>query len=96
MTLQLYTPEKLDHLALQLLDLAGVLRNMANRSREHGIADLPIHDKKALEWCASLDHWAHKAQAEVELRIRQAMAERRALSAEAAPSRSTEKPAREH
>jgi len=93
MTLELYTPEKLDQLALQLLDLAAVLRSMANRSREQAITDLAIHDKKALEWLASLDHWAHKAQAEVELRVRQAMAERRALAAGNTLDRSTDRPA---
>jgi len=81
MTLQLYDPERLDQLALRLLDLAAAMRGMANRCREHGIDDLTIHDKKALEWCAKLDHWASKSQAEVEVRVRQAMAERRALSA---------------
>jgi DnaJ-domain-containing protein 1 len=81
MTLELYDPDRLDQLALRLLDLAAIMRDMANRSREHGIADLTIHDKKALDWCAKLDHWAHKSQAEVEIRVRQAMAERRALSA---------------
>ena len=88
MTLQLYNPDRLDQLALRLLDLATVVRNMANRSREHGITDLAIHDKKALEWCARLDHWAHKSQTEVEVRVRQAMAERRALAA-ADPQEST-------
>ncbi len=54
---------------------------MANRSRDFEIADLAIHDKKALEWFVKLDHSAHKLRAEVEIRVRQAMAERRALVA---------------
>jgi hypothetical protein len=81
MTLQPYSPEKLDQLALRLLDLAAILREMANRSREHEIADLALHDKKALEWCVKLQNWAHKSQADVELKIRQVKAERRAMAA---------------
>ena len=47
----------------------------------HEIADLALHDKKAQEWCDRLDEWAHKSQAELEMRIRQARARRRARSA---------------
>ena len=81
MTLQPYDPKQLDDLALHLLDLAGIVRHMANRSREHGIADLPLHDKKALEWCAKLEQWAHKSRADLEVRILQDRAERRGRSA---------------
>jgi len=81
MTLELYTPEKLDRLALQLLDLAAIVRNTANRSREHDIAGLPLHDKKAREWSASLDRWVRKAEAEMDLQVRLAMAGRRGLAA---------------
>jgi len=81
MTLQRYDPQRLDQFALRLVDLAAMLREMANSSREHGIADLPLHDKKALEWCAKLEDWLHKARADLEVRIRQAQARRRALSA---------------
>jgi hypothetical protein len=80
MTLQPYDAEKLDQFALQLLDLAAVVRSTANRSREHGITDLAIHDKKAQEWCARLAHWAHKIQAELELKVVQTRAQRRAQS----------------
>ncbi len=60
MTLQTYDPQQVDQLALRLLDLAAVVRQMANRSRENGIADFALHDKKALEWCAKLEQWARK------------------------------------
>jgi hypothetical protein len=80
MTLQRYDPQRLDQLALRLVDLVATLREMANSSREHGIADLPVHDKKALEWCAKLEDWLQKAQADLEVRIRQARARRRALA----------------
>jgi hypothetical protein len=78
MTLQPYDPYKLDQMALRLLDLASIVRQMASRSREHGVADLALHDKKALEWCAKLEQWAHKTRADLEVRILQDRAERRA------------------
>ena len=80
MTLQPYGPNKLDQLSLRLLDLAGVLREMAHNSREHGIEDLALHDKKALEWCANLDDWAHKARAELDIKVHHTRSRRRASS----------------
>lgn len=77
MTLQAYNPEQLDQLALQMLDLAAAIRHMANRSREHGVTDLVLHDKKALEWCAKLQQWTHKVQSDLEVRILQSRAEKR-------------------
>jgi hypothetical protein len=77
MTLQTYNPHKLDQFALRLLDLAAIVRQMANQGREHGVADLAMHDKKALEWCAKLEQWAHKTRADLEVRILQDKAERR-------------------
>jgi hypothetical protein len=70
MTLQSYDSDKLDQFALLLLDLAGVVREIANLSKEYEI-DLPLHDKKALEWCAKLDYWAHKTRADLDVKIRQ-------------------------
>ena len=81
MTLQAYDPDQVDQFALRVLDLAAVLRQMANRSREHGIADFALHDKKALEWCSKLEQWAHKTQADLEVRILQDKAERRGRAA---------------
>jgi hypothetical protein len=81
MTLQPYDPQKLDHFALRLLDLAAICREMANRSREHGIADLALHDKKALESCDKLEKWAQKIRADLEVRILQEKAARRAANA---------------
>lgn len=81
MTLQTYDPNQVDQFALRLLDLAAILRQMANRSREHGIADLALHDKKALEWCAKLEQWAHKTRADMELRILQERAAQRGRTA---------------
>ncbi|MEN6451348.1 MAG: hypothetical protein ABFC96_12725 [Thermoguttaceae bacterium] len=81
MTLQAYDPKQLDQFALRLLDVAAILREMARRSREHGITDLAMHDKKALEWCAKLEQWAERTRADVEVRILQDRAERRGRTA---------------
>ena len=77
MTLQTYNPQQLDQFALRLLDLAAIVRQAANESREYGIADLPVHDKKALEWCVKLEQWARKTRADLEVRILQHRAEMR-------------------
>lgn len=81
MTLRTYDPSKLDKFALRLLDLASIVRQMSNLSREQGIEELPLHDKKALEWCAKLEQWAHKTRADLEVKILQDKAERRGRSA---------------
>jgi hypothetical protein len=81
MTLQTYDPHNLDQFALRLLDLAAVVRQMANRSREQGVADLALHDKKALEWCAKMEQWAEKTRRDLEVRILQDKAERRGRKA---------------
>ena len=81
MTLQTYDPEKLDRFALRLLDLASIVRQMASHGREYGIADLALHDKKALEWCANLEQWARKTQADLEVRILQDKAAQRGRAA---------------
>jgi hypothetical protein len=81
MTLQTYSPQQLDQFALRLLDLAAIIRQMAHHSREYGIADLALHDKKALEWCVKMERWAHKTQADLEVRILQPKAEQRGREA---------------
>jgi hypothetical protein len=81
MTLQVYNPHKLDQFALRLLDIAAVVREMAHKSRESGITDLAVHDKKAAEWCANLEQWARKTQADLEVRLLQDKAERRGRAA---------------
>ena len=80
MTLKPYDAHMLDDLALRLLDLAALLRRMALRSRENGVEDLAIHDKKAREWIGNLERWARKSLADVELRILEGRASQRALS----------------
>jgi len=81
MTLKPYDPAMLDQFALRLLDLAAVIRRIAQKSRENEVSDFALHDKKAQEWLANLEHWAQKCQAEMEMRILEARAARRAASA---------------
>jgi hypothetical protein len=78
MTLAPYTPSQLDQLALRLLDIAAIVREMANSSREHDVTELNLHDKKAQEWCDKLEHWVRRGQADLEVRVRAARATRRA------------------
>lgn len=81
MTLQPYDAAKLDQFTLRLLDIAATVREMSLTCREQDVTDLALHDKKALEWCGHLQDWAHKAQADLEVRIRQARARHRAITA---------------
>lgn len=81
MTLQTYDPTQLDQLALRFLDLASMVRKMAHDSREYGVVDLTLHDKKAIEWCLKLEQWARKTQADLEIRILQDKAEKRGRAA---------------
>jgi hypothetical protein len=70
----------LDHFALRLLDLAGEVRRMAQASREHAIDDFALHDKKALEWISNLERWVRKARADLEMRVIESRASRRAMT----------------
>ena len=65
MTLQPYDPEKLDQFALQLLDLASVLRQMASRAREEQVDVVHLNDRKAREWLENLSIWVSKAESDL-------------------------------
>ncbi len=65
MTLQPYDPEKLDQFALQLLDLASVLRRMAELSREEQVDGFRLNDRKAREWIEKLSNWVPKAESDL-------------------------------
>jgi hypothetical protein len=82
MTLTNYTAGQLDQLALRLLEIAAIFREMAVRSREQEVEPLPLHDRKAQEWCDKLEHWARRAQAEMDVKMRMARAARRAQAIE--------------
>ena len=89
MTLIPYPPQRLDDLALRLLDLAATVRKMANSSRDNGISDFELHGQKIEEWLAKLEDWANQGDADLGAAIRRAQGARRAQAALApsAPSR---------
>jgi hypothetical protein len=77
MTLTPFTPETLDGLALRLLDLAAMLRDMANTTRDHDVSGFQLHVNKVNEWLAHLENWGHDGQAKLEtLLIKQRGAQR--------------------
>jgi hypothetical protein len=80
MTLKPYDPEMLDQFALEFLDLAAVMREMASSSRDHEIVDFALHDKKAKEWLDGLTRWVQKSRTELELKIIDVRANRRAMA----------------
>lgn len=67
MTIEQYTPEKLDQFTLRLFDIASEVRDLANRAREASFNEIPIHDKKALLWIENLELWVHKSRANFEI-----------------------------
>ena len=69
MTLIPHSPATLDALALRLLDVAALVRGMANSSRENRIESLPLHGNKAQEWMGRLEEWAHDGAARLELQV---------------------------
>ena len=71
MTLQAYSPEKMEKLAFRLLDISAQLRSIAKDLRTHQLEDLKINDKKALLWCENLEIWAQKNRNNLDLILRQ-------------------------
>ena len=70
MTIEQYTPEKFDQLALRVFDLASELREIANGARQAEAENLPVHDKKALLWLDNLEQWAAKTRISFEIMTR--------------------------
>jgi len=65
MTLEAYDADRLDRLALRMLDLCGRVREMARQSRDEGLENLHLHDRKALEYLDQIEQWLYKAEAEL-------------------------------
>lgn len=78
MTLEPYTVERLDSLALRLLDLASTARNLSKIMQTQEIPNLVLNDRKALEWIAKLEAWCEKSEAAAEVAARRARGARRA------------------
>jgi len=70
MTLQAYTPEKMEKLALRLLGISAQLGGIAKDLRTYQLEELRINDKKALLWCENLEIWAQKNRNNLDLILR--------------------------
>ena len=84
MTLQAYDPNKLDDLALRVLDISCIFRSMAGKARADQPPKLNLQDRKAHEWLNNLEQWARKSEAELEMAI---LRHRGAAKAQEAPRR---------
>ena len=69
MTLQSYSPEKLDELTLRALDLAASLREMAKKCRLNDMPSVELHAHKAIEWLGRLEEWVQKSSADLDVKI---------------------------
>lgn len=78
MTREAYEPERLDALALRLLDLCGQVRRLAVAARTAEIPAVELHDRKALEWIEKLEQWAVGAESDLDRQVKRAAAANRA------------------
>jgi len=62
MTLQQYGPERFDDIALRLIDLAALMREMAEQHREGKVKALALNDRKLREWLGNIEAWAEQAR----------------------------------
>jgi hypothetical protein len=85
MTLEAYDADRMDGLALRLLDVCGRIRIMANRCRDEQLASVTLHDRKALEWIEKLEDWLARSESDVNraaLKVRGKQRARQAKSAQ--------------
>ena len=80
MTLESYSPDELDQLALRALDVCGRLRQLAQSSRAEDLTTITLHDKKALEWLSKLEEWVHKTEADLAVQVLKNRGRRKAMS----------------
>lgn len=81
MTLEPYTPRRLDELAMRLFDAAASVRQLSVRALSEGIDALDLHDKKTLEFLTRIEDWIHRAEANLQFAARRAQGARRAKAA---------------
>jgi hypothetical protein len=85
MTLEAYDPDRLDQLALRMLDLCARVRAMARASRDEGLGKLDLHDRKAREHLDRFEEWLYKAEAELPRAIMRERGRRHAQKAQSRP-----------
>jgi hypothetical protein len=86
MTLEVYDPQRLDNLALRLLDLAAALRKMSNLCRDENPEGFQLHDRKALEWLSRLDEWTIDTSLKLDRALIRTKARQKALKTAASPA----------
>lgn len=70
MTIENYTPEKLEGCALRLLDIAAEIHAIARQMRQNDIADISLNDKKAILLFEELEAWTIRSKSKAEIVIR--------------------------
>jgi hypothetical protein len=78
MTLEPYDPDRLDRMSLRLFDLSSRVRAMAQKCREDQLAQIELHDRKALEWLEKFEEWLFRAEGELGRSALKSRGERRA------------------
>jgi hypothetical protein len=78
MTIKSYEIQQIDDLGLRLFDLAAQVRALSLRAQEAKTTQIPLHDKKALEWITKLEEWVIRSENDADLAIRRAQGTRRA------------------
>ena len=81
MTLQPYNAAQVEQVALQVLDIACVLRKISHKISDDHELEFALHDRKAQEWIARLTEWARKSEAELEMALIRRRGARRAMKA---------------
>ena len=71
MTINAYSSDQLDQLALRFFDLAAQLRGIARQARQQNLVHIPIHDRKAIQWCENLDIWAKKTEINFQIALQE-------------------------
>ena len=71
MTKQAYDPEKVEKLAFRFFDLGSQLREIAKSMRQNDLSEIPLNDKKALQWINELEIWVKKNQGSYEIMVKQ-------------------------
>lgn len=86
MTREAYDPDRLDQVALRLLDICGRVRMLANRCREAELPSVTLHDRKAREWIDKLEEWLVRSEGDVTNALHKARGAKHARQSK--PSRS--------
>lgn len=61
MTLQSYTSETFDDLAVRLGEISGKCRELAKQQRQSGLESIELNDRKLHEWIVHIEVWAQDA-----------------------------------